>query len=126
LFNVCHQHAKERIQGGKPIIEHPTVASLLADMLTSIEVAEQFMWRVAWGIDNDPTYNSRFTVSSKLISDRLGMHIVPIALDILGGVGIMKDFPSEKLVRDIITPWHGAGTDSLALLRIAQTLDLPA
>ncbi|MDP6367845.1 MAG: acyl-CoA dehydrogenase, partial [Nitrospinota bacterium] len=126
LFNVCHQHAKERIQGGKPIIEHPTVASLLADMLTSIEVAEQFMWRVAWGIDNDSTYNSRFTISSKLIGDRLGMHIVPIALDVLGGVGIMKDFPSEKLVRDIITPWHGAGTDSLALLRIAQTLDLPA
>ena len=126
LFNVCHQHAKERIQGGKPIIEHPTVASLLADMLTSIEVAEQFMWRVAWGIDNDSTYNSRFTISSKLIGDRLGMHIVPIALDVLGGVGIMKDFPSEKLVRDIITPWHGAGTDSLALLRIAESLDLPA
>lgn len=126
LFKVCHEHAKERIQGGKPIIEHPTVASMLADMLTDIEVVEQFMWRVAWGIDNDSTYSRRFTIASKLISDRLGMKLIPIALDILGGVGIMRDFPSEKLVRDVMTPWHGAGTDSLALLRIARTLDEPA
>ncbi len=126
LFNVCLNHARERIQGGKPIIEHPTIASMLADMLTDIEVTEQFMWRVAWGIDNDPTYNRRFTVQSKLISDRLGMRLVPKALDILGGMGVMRDFPAEKLVRDIITPWHGAGTDSLALLRIARTLDEPS
>lgn len=57
LFNVCLNHARERIQGGKPIIEHSTVASMLADMLTDIEVTEQFMWRVAWEIDNDPPFN---------------------------------------------------------------------
>ena len=126
LYKVCYGHARERIQGGKPIIEHPTVGSMLADMLTSIEVAEQFMWRAAWGIDNDPDYNPRFTIASKLISDQLGAHLIPIALDVLGGVGVMRDFPSEKLVRDVITPWHGAGTRSLTLLRIARTLDRPA
>ena len=46
--------------------------------------------------------------------------------DILGGSGIMRDFPAEKIIRDILTFLHGDGTDSLTLLRIAQTLDDPA
>ncbi|MEE9274154.1 MAG: acyl-CoA dehydrogenase family protein, partial [bacterium] len=53
VFDFCHQNAKERIQGGKPIIEHLTVRHMLAEMLMNIEVAEQFMWRICWGVEND-------------------------------------------------------------------------
>jgi alkylation response protein AidB-like acyl-CoA dehydrogenase len=90
IFNFCREHAKRRIQGGKPIIEHQNVQSLLAKMLMDIEVAEQFM------------------------------------CDILGGIGILRDYPIEKMMRDLITFLHGDGTDSLNLLRAAQTLDEPA
>jgi len=49
LFRICHEHAKERVQGGKPIIEHLTIRHMLAEMIMNIEVAEQFMWRICWG-----------------------------------------------------------------------------
>ncbi|MDP7167593.1 MAG: acyl-CoA dehydrogenase family protein, partial [Nitrospinota bacterium] len=125
LFNVCHAHAKERIQGGKPIIEHPTVQLMLSEMLMNIEVAEQFMWRICWGADNDETYNSRFTRYGKVFSDQMGLKTIALSTDILGAIGIMKDNPVEKMIRDLITFLHGDGTDSLTLLRAAQTLDEP-
>ena len=126
LFNVCHAHAKERIQGGKPIIEHPTVQLMLSEMLMNIEVAEQFMWRICWGVEADETYNPRFTRHGKVFSDKMGLKSIELATDILGGSGIMRDFPAEKIIRDILTFLHGDGTDSLTLLRTAQTLDDPA
>ena len=122
LFKICYEHAKERIQGGKPIIEHPTVGHMLAEMIMNIEVAEQFMWRVCWGVDHDESYNPRFTRNQKVFSDQVGIKSIQLALDILGGVGIMRDYPSEKIIRDILTFQHGDGTGSSALLQAAGTL----
>ncbi len=126
IFNFCHQHAKERIQGGVPIIEHPTVRHMLAEMLMNIEVAEQFMWRICWGVDNDEDYTSRFTRYGKVFTDQVALKTIGFATDILGGIGIMKDTPVEKMIRDLLTFLHGDGTDSMTLLRAAQTLDEPA
>ncbi len=125
IFNFCNQHVKERIQGGVPIIEHPTVRHMMAEMLMNIEVAEQFMWRIAWGVDNDETYNTRFTRYGKVFSDQVALKTIGFATDILGGIGIMRDTPVEKMFRDLLTFLHGDGTDSLTLLRAAQTLDEP-
>ncbi|MFC1491162.1 acyl-CoA dehydrogenase family protein [Nitrospinota bacterium] len=126
IFDFCNRHVKERIQGGKPIIEHPTVQHMMAEMLMNIEVAEQFMWRVCWGVENDNTYNTRFTRFGKVFGDQVALRTIGFATDILGGIGIMKDVPVEKMIRDLITFLHGDGTDSLTLLRAAQTLDDPA
>ena len=126
LFRICHEHAKERVQGGKPIIEHLTIRHMLAEMIMNIEVAEQFMWRICWGVDNDDSFNSRFTRSGKVFSDKVGLKTIELGLDILGGMGIMRDSPSEKIVRDLLTFLHGDGTDSATLLEAANTLDNPA
>ncbi len=109
-----------------PIVEHPTVRHMLAEMLMNIEVAEQFMWRICWGVDNDESFTSRFTRSGKVFSDKVGLKTIELALDVLGGTGIMRDSPSEKIVRDILTFLHGDGTDSSALLQAAATLGEPA
>jgi len=126
IFNTCKAHAKRRIQGGKPIIEHQNIQGMLAKMLMDIEVAEQFMWRICWGVENDPTFNPRFTRYGKVFSDKAALRVIGRALDILGGIGILRDYPVEKMIRDLLTFLHGDGTDSLNLLRAAQTLDEPA
>lgn len=126
IYNFCLQHAKERIQGGKPIIEHQTIQHMLAEMLMNIEVSEQFMWRICWGVENDESYNTRFTRYGKVFSDQMALKTIGFATDILGGIGIMKETPTEKMMRDLLTFLHGDGTDSMTLLRAAQTLDEPA
>ncbi len=125
IFNFCNQFTKDRVQGGVPIIEHPTIRHMMAEMLMNIEVAEQFMWRICWGVENDETFNSRFTRYGKVFSDQMALKTIALATDVLGGSGIMKENPVEKMIRDLITFLHGDGTDSLTLLRAAQSLDEP-
>lgn len=62
----------------------------------------------------------------KVFSDKVGLKTIELGLDILGGMGIMRDSPSEKIVRDLLTFLHGDGTDSATLLEVANTLDNPA
>ena len=50
------------------------------------------------------------------------MRIMLLALDVMGGVGIMRDHPMEKFLRDGITWLHASGTNSLNKLRVAATL----
>ncbi len=126
LFHICHEHAKERVQGGKVIIEHPTVRHILAEMLMNIEIGEQLMWRICWGVDHDESYNGRFTRYGKVLGAQVGVRMIHLACDVLGGNATEKDFPSEKIMRDITTFLHGNETDSVALLRVAETLDRPA
>lgn len=126
LFDYCHAWAKSRVQGGKPIVEHPTVQTMLSEMLMGIEVSEQFMWRTAWGVDYDPTFNPRFTRYQKIFADQMATRTAQLALDILGGIGIMKESPSEKMIRDLMAFQHGDGTDSATHLHAATTLDQPA
>ena len=66
LFKICHDHAKERVQGGVPIARHPTVRHMLAEMLMNIEVAEQFMWRICWGVDSDESFTSQHEQHGRL------------------------------------------------------------
>ena len=61
-----------------------------------------------------------------LISVQAALRVIGRALDILGGIGILREYPIEKMIRDLLTFLHGDGTDSLNLLRAAQTLDEPA
>ena len=45
-----------------------------------------------------------------------------LGLEIMGGAGIMRDNPMEKLIRDGLTFLHGDGTNSLTKLRVVPLL----
>ncbi|MFQ5894835.1 MAG: acyl-CoA dehydrogenase family protein [Nitrospinota bacterium] len=123
LYECCMEYARDRIQGGRPIVEHPTVASMLAEMRMLIDVTEQYLWRAAWGVMHDPDYDVKMTRFGKVFGDRAGLRSVELALDVLGASAIMRVHPAEKIIRDILTFQHGDGTDSLTLLRAAPFLE---
>jgi len=46
IYRICLEHARERVQGGKPIIQHPTVGSMLTEMAMIIDVQEAYMYDI--------------------------------------------------------------------------------
>ncbi|MGH2733717.1 MAG: acyl-CoA dehydrogenase family protein, partial [Actinomycetota bacterium] len=47
-FELATQYAKERVQFGRPIIEHESIGNLLADMAVEIDAARLLTYRAAW------------------------------------------------------------------------------
>lgn len=121
IYGHCLQHARTRVQGGKPIIQHPTVGSQLSEMAMMIDVQEGYMYDSARIIDTDPNYDRKKVRYGRIFARESMNRIMPYALDIMASAGIMRDHPIEKLFRDGLTKHHGSGPNSLLRLRTMPT-----
>lgn len=92
-------YAKERIQGGRPIFEHPSVGSRLFKMFMRVEAARSLSRRVAY-------YNAsgqsqlQYAIASKVFATNTAFEVCSEALQVFGGNGLTKEYPIEKLLRD--------------------------
>ena len=122
IYHIALEHAQQRVQGGRTIIGHPTVGSMLAEMGMLADTVESYLFETAFQIRDNPNFDRSKATYTSIFSRECFMKIIMLALDVMGGVGIMRDHPMEKLLRDGITWLHASGTNSLNKLRIAETL----
>lgn len=102
-------YAKERIQFGKPIVEHQAVAFKLADMATRIDAARLLTWRAGWMRHKGVRFQRGEGSMAKLFAGDVAMATTIDAIQILGGYGYVKEYPVEKWARDakIYQIWEG-------------------
>jgi acyl-CoA dehydrogenase len=102
-YEHAEAYARTRVQGGKPIIEHQSVAGVLANLATEIELARTLIWRAAWAADHDRDRVRPLEDMAKLFTSEMAVRTATAALQIFGARGAMRDYPMEKLVRDAAT-----------------------
>jgi alkylation response protein AidB-like acyl-CoA dehydrogenase len=102
-YEHAEAYARTRVQGGKPIIEHQSVAGRLADMAMEIELARTMIWRAAWAADHDRERVRPLEDMAKLFTSEMAIRTTTAALQLFGARGAMRDFPMEKLLRDAAT-----------------------
>jgi acyl-CoA dehydrogenase len=91
-------YAKERIQGGKAIIEHQAVKTRLFEMYRKVEAARALNLRVITHNAINPKLE--LAICSKVTSTSTAMEVATDAMSIFGGAGMTKEYPIEKLMRD--------------------------
>lgn len=107
-------YARRRVQGGKPIIEHQAISHLLCDLAMEVEMARTLVWRAAWAVDHDPSAASTLESMAKIAGTEVAAKVGWRALEVFGGVGVLKDYPIEKLARDGLSMSHaGVGNHAL-------------
>jgi alkylation response protein AidB-like acyl-CoA dehydrogenase len=123
LFRISMDHARQRVQGGKPIIEHESVGLMLAEMAMVIDAVEANLYDFAVSVKEDPNVDRRLkTRFARIFPRECFLRVMVLAMDIVASSGIMRDFPMEKLIRDGLTFLHGDGTNSLNKLRVLPLL----
>lgn len=119
-FEAATQYAKERIQGGKRIIEHQAVGFMLVDMQMKIEATRALLWRACWLNDHVQRDNARAAMV-KVYSSEMALDVATKAVQVLGGYGYMKDYPLEKFMRDArILPIYDLTNQALRLFAMAS------
>lgn len=115
------KYAKERKQFGKPLADFQGIQWKLADMATEISAARLLTQRAAWmaakGMD--------FTLAvskAKLFASEAAVRATNEAVQIHGGYGFIKEFPVEKLYRDVKLMTIGEGTSEVQKMVIARRL----
>ena len=113
-------YAREKVEGGKPLVQHDAVAMRLADMLTRIEATRSIIWRAAASAENLETYSLKDAVISSYMSTLCMRSVCTSAMQILGREGYMRSRPFEKLFRDGIGFYHTNSTVEGRLIKTAK------
>jgi acyl-CoA dehydrogenase len=96
----CIKYATERETFGQPIWQHQAIGHKIADMAINIEAARLLVWQAAWLVDNGAE-NPKAVAYAKAFAADMAMKVTVDAVQVFGGYGYMKEYPVEKLMRDI-------------------------
>lgn len=114
-------YARERKQFGKPIAEFQMVQRDLAIMGTEVEAARLLVYNAARLRDAGMPFVAQAAMA-KWYASEIAEKVASKAIEIFGGMGITKDYPVEKLYRDVKIGRIYEGTSNMQLLTIAKKL----
>lgn len=114
-------YAKDRVSMGKPIIEHQAVGFRLAEAATKLAAARQMVLHAAALRDAGRPCLTEASMAKLLASDT-AEQVVSDALQTLGGVGYLNDYPIEQIYRDVRVTRIYEGTSDIQKLVIARSL----
>ncbi len=115
-------YARQRIQFGHPIISLQAVQHMLADMAIQVEAARSLVYAAARTIDSGARNFTGESAMSKVFASDVAMKVTTDAVQIFGGVGYMRDYPIEKMMRDAKITQIYEGTNQVLRNEIALQL----
>jgi alkylation response protein AidB-like acyl-CoA dehydrogenase len=127
-YDAAVDYAKIRVQGGRPIIQHQAIGTILADCATKLELARSLVWKAAWTTDHPEAVGDRSVTDLPLHTmartyTAEAMHDVTLgAAECFGAMGVMRDMPLQKYVHDAMVLLHSDDHDSATKLGIAEAI----
>jgi alkylation response protein AidB-like acyl-CoA dehydrogenase len=115
------KYGKERVQFGQSIAEFQAIQWKLADMDTEISAARLLTQRAAWMKTKGMDINLS-AAQAKYFASEAAVRATNEAVQIHGGYGFIKEFPVEKLYRDVKLMTIGEGTSEVQKMVIARNL----
>ena len=114
-------YAQDRQAFGKPIFEHQAVQFRLADMATQLEAARQLIWHAA-SLKDAGRPCMKEAAMAKLFASEIAERVCSDAIQVLGGYGVVRDFPVERFYRDVRVCQIYEGTSDIQKIIIARAL----
>ena len=120
-FEAALEYARDRTQFGKKLIEHPPIATYLADMHTRINAARLLILHAArLRSEGQPCLSE--ASQAKLYASELAEWVASKAIQIHGGYGYLHDYPVERHYRDARITQIYEGTSEIQRMVIARDL----
>jgi butyryl-CoA dehydrogenase len=116
--------ARERRQFGRPIAAYQLIQGMLADCAVDIATNRALVHQVAWeadqGMDRKTLHAKAALV--KLAASEASGRVVDRCVQIFGGRGYLRDYPVERLYRELRVDRIWEGTSEVQRLAIANEL----
>ncbi|AFM33482.1 MULTISPECIES: acyl-CoA dehydrogenase family protein [Stutzerimonas stutzeri subgroup] len=120
-FEAALLYARERVQFGKPIAEHQSIANMLADMQTQLNAARLLILHAAKLKSAGLPCLSEAS-QAKLFASEMAEKVCSQAVQIHGGYGYLEDYPVERYYRDARITQIYEGSSEIQRLLIAREL----
>ena len=120
-LDVVVPYVHQRHQFGQPIGEFQLIQAKLADMYTSLSACRSYVYAVARACDRGEV-DRKDAAGCILFAAEKATWMALEAIQTLGGIGYVDDFPTGRLLRDAKLYEIGAGTSEIRRLLIGREL----
>jgi alkylation response protein AidB-like acyl-CoA dehydrogenase len=122
-FDTTLQYALERKTFGKSLGTHQAIRHKFAQMATELEATRRLIYATAQDYAAG-VYNVREISMAKLKATQVAWEVADQCVQIHGGAGYMREYPVERVMRDLRLYRIGAGADEIMLDVIGKSLGL--
>jgi len=119
---TAQAYLQSRRQFGRPLRDFQALQFRLADMATNLEAARLMVRRGALALDAGDPAATKLCAMAKRFATDAGFEIANQALQLHGGYGYLKDYPLERIVRDLRVHQILEGTNEIMRVIIAREM----
>ncbi|MEY3733013.1 MAG: hypothetical protein RL347_372 [Actinomycetota bacterium] len=125
-LDAAVDHARSRTAFGKPLSRNQGVSFPLARSKADIEAMRWLVYHLAWRVDSegDPLAIMGDASITKYYTTEQGYQVADRCLQVFGGMGLMREGPVERVLRQLRMLRVVEGASEVQLLVIARTLGL--
>ena len=95
------KRARERKMFGQTLADFQMTQAKLADMATTIDAGALLTYRAGWKRDIKKERITREVAMAKMFATESAQQVIDAAVQICGGLGVMRGHPVEKLYREV-------------------------
>ena len=111
-----------RHQFGRPLSDFQALQFRLADMATELEAGRLMVYRAAGAMDAGDPSATKYCAMAKRFATDAGFSVANQALQLHGGYGYLRDYPLERIVRDLRVHQILEGTNEIMRVIISREL----
>ena len=121
-LDTAKDYMETRNQFGRPLKDFQALQFKIADMATELDAARLMVRRAADALDKrDPEATKQAAMAKRFATD-VGFTVANEALQLHGGYGYLKDYPLERIVRDLRVHQILEGTNEIMRVIIAREM----
>ena len=124
-LDTAKSHLETRTAFGKALKENQGLQFKIADMATELEAARLMIRNAADALDRRDPRATQLCAMAKRFSTDAGFKVANDALQLHGGYGYLRDYPLERIVRDLRVHQILEGTNEIMRVITARELFRP-
>ena len=121
-LDTALDYAKSRRQFGRSLSEFQALQFKLADMATELEAARLMVRNAADALDKRQPEATKLCAMAKRFATDVGFEVANQALQLHGGYGYLRDFPLERIMRDVRVHQILEGTNEVMRVIVAREM----
>tara|TARA_R110002124_G_scaffold233406_1_gene398798 strand:+ start:185749 stop:186900 length:1152 start_codon:yes stop_codon:yes gene_type:complete len=120
-YEQALNYAQERKSFGKALLNHQALSFRLVDMATQIEVARQMLHHAA-ALRDAGLPCKKEACMAKMFASEMAEKVARESLQIFGGYGYLKEYPIERIYRDVRVCSIYEGTSDIQRIVIGREI----